>query len=129
MFFRMAVLIGAIQPALLRGMGLALVTSGLVLLLLGLRQVAPDRAAIRQRGTGGDGTTLRPGHALGFGVFLALMAVLVSRSGMAGPQGIYALSAVRPGRRRSDRDLAGTPAGRRRAAGDDDPRWRSGSPR
>ncbi len=95
MFFRMAVLIGAIQPALLRSMGLALVTSGLVLLLLGLRQW---RRIEPQSGSEAPVATAPPfdlGTALGFGVFLALMAVLVPTvREWLGHSGIYALSAL-----------------------------------
>ncbi len=95
MFFRMAALIGVIQPALLRTMGLTLLTSGLVLLLLGLRQW---RRTGSQPGSEGPATTASPfdlGTALGFGLFLALMAVLVPTAReWLGHSGIYALSAL-----------------------------------
>ena len=94
MFFRMAVLIGAIQPALLRTMGLTLLTSGCVLLLLGLRQwrrtVVQDDA-----GQAADVTPFDLGTALGFGLFLALTAVLVpAAQEWLGRSGLYALSAL-----------------------------------
>lgn len=95
MFFRMAALIGVIQPALLRTMGLTLLTCGLVLLLLGLRQW---RRTGSQSGGEGLATMASPfdlGTALGFGIFLALMAVLVPAAReWLGHSGIYALSAV-----------------------------------
>jgi uncharacterized membrane protein (DUF4010 family) len=95
MFFRMAVLIGAIQPALLRTMGLTLLVSGMVLLLIGLRQW---RLTGQQPGKEAPATMAQPydlGTALGFGLFLALMAVLVpSAKAWLGDSGLYALSAL-----------------------------------
>jgi uncharacterized membrane protein (DUF4010 family) len=94
MFFRMAVLIGMIQPALLNTYGLALSLTGLVLLLLSVwtwrrhARSAPD----------GPIAPIKPfdlGTALGFGVFLAVMAVLVPAAKQwFGASGIYLLSAV-----------------------------------
>jgi uncharacterized membrane protein (DUF4010 family) len=120
MFFRMAVLIGAIQPALLRTMGLTLLTSGGVLMLLGLRQW--HRTGAPADGEG-PATTAAP-FDLG-----ARLRHLPGADGGAGAHGqgmarsrrpLRAVGALRPGRRRCDRDLAGTPARRRRAAGSDD---------
>jgi uncharacterized membrane protein (DUF4010 family) len=95
MFFRMAVLIGVIQPALLRTMGLTLIVSGVVLLVLGLRQW---RRTGSQSGGEGPATMASPfglGTALGFGLFLALMSVLVpSAKEWLGDSGIYVLSAI-----------------------------------
>jgi uncharacterized membrane protein (DUF4010 family) len=95
MFFRMAVLIGVIQPGLLKTMGLTLLVSGLVLLLLGLQQW---RRTEQSSEAAGPTTTASPfdlGTALGFGLFLALMAVLVPTvKDWLGHSGIYALSAL-----------------------------------
>ncbi len=95
MFFRMAVLIGVIQPGLLKTMGLTLLVSGLVLLLLGLRQW---RRTEQSSEAAGPTTTASPfdlGTALGFGLFLGLMAVLVPTvKDWLGHSGIYALSAL-----------------------------------
>lgn len=95
MFFRMAVLIGAIQPALLRTMGLTLLTSGSVLLLLGLRQWRRTRVQTDGEGQAADVSPFDLGTALGFGLFLALMAVLVpAAQEWMGRSGLYALSAL-----------------------------------
>jgi uncharacterized membrane protein (DUF4010 family) len=95
MFFRMAVLIGMIQPALLNTYGLALSLTGLVLLLL---SVWTWRRHARSAPLDGPIAPIKPfdlGTALGFGVFLAVMAVLVPAAKQwFGASGIYLLSAV-----------------------------------
>lgn len=95
MFFRMAVLIGMIQPALLKTFGLALGLTGMVLLLL---SVWTWRRQPRAAPMDGAIAPLKPfdlGTALGFGVFLAVMAVLVPAAKQwFGASGIYLLSAI-----------------------------------
>lgn len=95
MFFRIAVLLAVLRPALLQTFGIFLMVTGLVLLGWGLwlgRWLAP--------GAEGDATVqpMAPfelGTALGFGAFLAVMAVLVPLTQQwVGTGGIYLLSAV-----------------------------------
>ncbi len=95
MFFRMAVLLAVIQPALLATFGIFLVVNGLALLGWGLWQwrklsrTSDGEAAIEPMAPFDLGT------ALGFAAFLAVMAVLVPAAKQwLGAGGIYALSAI-----------------------------------
>lgn len=95
MFFRIAVLLAVLRPVLLQTFGVFLVVTGLVLLGLGLW------AGRRLTHSGQGESTIQPmapfdlGTALGFGAFLAVMAVLVPLTQQwVGTVGIYVLSAV-----------------------------------
>ena len=95
MFFRMLVLLASVQPALLRPLGAPLAAAGVVLLLLAVWQWR------RHTGQGMAAQEVEPvaafdlGTALGFGAFLALMAVLVPAAKVWwGATGIYALAAL-----------------------------------
>ena len=95
MFLRMTVLVASIQPALLRPLGGPLVTAGGVLLVLAVWQWRRrSREGIAAQAVE-PVATFDLGTALGFGVFLAVMAVLVptARDGLGAP-GIYALAAL-----------------------------------
>jgi len=107
MFLRMAVLVASIQPALMKPLGAPLVVSGLVLIGLATwqwrRQAGQGPAAAGPGPEPGaePGPAPEPmapfdlGTALGFGAFLAVMAVLVPAAQQAlGDAGIYALAAV-----------------------------------
>lgn len=95
MFFRMAVLIGVIQPALLRTMGLTLLACGSVLLLLGLRQWRRSDQSQPGEAPALASNPFDLGTALGFGLFLALMAVLVPAAReWLDQSGLYALSTL-----------------------------------
>ena len=109
MFLRMAVLVATIQLPLMKPLGAPLVVSGLVLIGLGTwqwRRQAGLAAAEAVPGAGPDPAPepdaepepMAPfdlGTALGFGAFLAAMAVLVPAARQAlGDAGIYALAAV-----------------------------------
>lgn len=95
MFFRMTVLLAVLRQTLLASFGIFLVVTGGTLLGWGLWQG-------RRLARGGDGDaamqTLTPfdlGTALGFGAFLAVMAVLVPLTQeWVGTGGIYLLSAI-----------------------------------
>lgn len=94
MFFRLAVLTGVLQPALLPLFGPPLILTGLVLLAWGARQwqvsaPPPEQAAIEPMPPFDLGT------ALGFGAFLAVVAVLVPTAGAWwGQGGVHALAAL-----------------------------------
>ena len=95
MFFRMAALIGVIQPALLRTMGLTLLACGSVLLLLGLRQWRRSDQSQPGEAPALASNPFDLGTALGFGLFLALMAVLVPAAReWLDQSGLYALSTL-----------------------------------
>lgn len=98
MFLRMAALIGAIQPRLLATLGATLVAPGVVLLALSLvlaRRTPTPVLAVSGAAAPPLGQTSGLGTALGFGAFLALMAVLVPAAReWLGAQGVLALSAV-----------------------------------
>ncbi len=95
MFFRMALLIGVIQPALLRTMGLTLLACGSVLLLLGLRQWRRSDQSQPGEAPALASNPFDLGTALGFGLFLALMAVLVPAAReWLDQRGLYALSTL-----------------------------------
>ncbi len=95
MFFRMVVLLGVIQPALLSTFGSALVATGVVLLyiaLWGWRKL--DRTVVGE-GAVGAMAPFDLGTALGFGVLLAAMSVLVPAAKQwLDTSGLYVLSAV-----------------------------------
>ena len=95
MFLRIFVLVASIQPALLRPLGAPLVTTGVVLLL---SAVVQWRTRSRQEIAAQEVEAVAPfdlGTALGFGVFLAVMAVLVpAAQEWLGAPGIYALAAL-----------------------------------
>lgn len=95
MFFRMTVLLGVIQPTLMMTLGSALVVAGAVLLGEGLLLWR------RYSGASSSESEIAPmapfdlGTALGFGAFLAVMAILVPAAKQwLGAGGIYALSAA-----------------------------------
>jgi len=96
MFLRMTALIAAIQPALLQALGAVLLAPGLLLLGLGLRHW---HRATPTRLSDGEAPAMGPpfglGTALGFGVLLAVIAVLVPATrDLLGDRGLLALSAV-----------------------------------
>jgi len=95
MFFRMVVLLGVIQPALLSTFGSALVVTGVALLciaLWGWRKL--DRTVVGE-GAVGAMAPFDLGTALGFGVLLAVMSVLVPAAKQwLDTSGLYVLSAV-----------------------------------
>ncbi len=95
MFFRIAVLLAVLRPALLASFGIFLMVTGVVMLGWGLWQG-------RKLAQGGEGdAAIQPmapfdlGTALGFGTFLAVMSVLVPWvKQWVGTGGIYMLAAV-----------------------------------
>lgn len=95
MFFRMAVLLGVIQPALLGTFGSALLLTGLALLAQALWMWRLKAGGAEREAAVGSMAPFDLGTALGFGVFLAVMAVLVPAAKQwLGSSGIYVLSAV-----------------------------------
>lgn len=95
MFLRMLVLVASVQPALAGPLGLPLAAPGAVLLLLAVWQWR------RRNGRNVPADGVEPvapfdlGTALGFGGFLAVMAVLVPAAKQwLGAPGIYALAAL-----------------------------------
>ena len=95
MFFRMVGLLGVIQPTLLPTFGSALVVTGVVLLcmaLWGWRKLI--RTAVGE-GAVGAMAPFDLGTALGFGMLLAVMSVLVPAAKQwLDTSGLYVLSAV-----------------------------------
>ena len=95
MFFRMVILLGVIQPKLVSTFGSALVVTGVVLLcmaLWGWRKL--NRTAVGE-GAVGAMAPFDLGTALGFGVLLAVMSVLVPAAKQwLDTSGLYVLSAV-----------------------------------
>lgn len=95
MFLRMVVLLASIQPGLLRPLGVPLVATGGALLLLAVWQW---RRRFGQGISAQEVEAVAPfdlGTALGFGAFLAVMAVLVpAAKEWLGAPGIYALAAL-----------------------------------
>ncbi|MEJ2899348.1 MgtC/SapB family protein [Acinetobacter sp. NS-4] len=95
MFFRMAVLIGVIEPALLSTFGSAMIIAGIILLGMALwrqRQITSTEKNDRTI------ETMAPfdlGTAFGFAAFLAVMAILVPAAKQwLGTSGIYVLSTI-----------------------------------
>ncbi len=95
MFFRMVILLGVIQPKLVSTFGSALVFTGVVLLCIALwRWCKVDRTAVGE-GSVGAIAPFDLGTALGFGVLLAVMSVLVPAAKQwLDTSGLYVLSAV-----------------------------------
>ncbi len=95
MFFRMVVLLGVIRPTLLSTFGSALVVTGVVLLCMALwRWRKLDRTVVGE-GAVGAMAPFDLGTALGFGVLLAVMSVLVPAAKQwLDTSGLYVLSAV-----------------------------------
>lgn len=95
MFFRMALVISLLQPSLARSCGLVLVVTGAAFLGAAWRQwqQAGDSAA-----AGIDMESMKPfdlSTALGFGVFLAVIAVLVPAAKQwLGAGGVYVVAAI-----------------------------------
>ena len=95
MFFRMVVLLGVIQPALLSTFGSALVVTGVALLCIALWQWRKMDRTLVGEGAVGAMAPFDLGTALGFGVLLAVMSVLVPAAKQwLDTSGLYALSAV-----------------------------------
>lgn len=98
MFFRMTVLVLMLQPGLARGVALPLLAAGLALLALCVQQWRRLPPAAVDANPAAPQTSMRPFDlttALGFGAFLAVMAVLVPAAKQwLGTGGIYALSAL-----------------------------------
>lgn len=99
MFFRMVAVIGLMQPSLLQHLATTLLVPGLVLVLLGLngwRQTAANNTATGTTALPtGDNASFDLGTALGFGLFLALMGVLVpAAQEWLGNRGVFALAAL-----------------------------------
>ena len=95
MFFRMAVLLGVIQPTLLSTFGNALVVTGVVMLGMALWRWRRRSGSAASEGAVGAMAPFDLGTALGFGAFLAVMAVLVPAAKQwLGTSGIYVLSTV-----------------------------------
>ncbi len=95
MFFRMAVLIGVIEPVLLSTFGIALVVSGLLLLSMALWRWHRMAGDTRNEHTVEAMAPFDLGTALGFAGFLAVMAVMVPAAKQwLGNYGIYVLSTV-----------------------------------
>ncbi len=101
MFFRIAVLLAVLRPALLATFGVFLVVTGGVLLGWGLWQGRACARGVEKIGNTDTDATIAPmapfdlGTALGFGAFLAVMAVMVPLTQQwVGSSGIYLLSAI-----------------------------------
>ena len=95
MFLRMLVLVASIQPSLARPLGVPLIATGVTLLLLAVWQW---RSGAGRSVPAQEVEPVAPfdlGTALGFGAFLAVMAVLVPAAKQwLGEPGIYALAAL-----------------------------------
>jgi uncharacterized membrane protein (DUF4010 family) len=95
MFVRMAVLAVSIQPALALRLGAPLVSTGVLMFGLAIWQWRRRGASVA---SGADMETVAPfdlGTALGFGAFLAVMAVLIPAvQQWLGTPGVYALAAL-----------------------------------
>ena len=95
MFFRMALFISAINAALLSTSGIALSVAGSLMLCIALWRWRRETNHAEDRNTVGAMPPFGLGTALGFSVFLALMAVLVPAAKQwLGSSGIYMLSTV-----------------------------------
>ena len=95
MFLRMLVLVASIQPSLARPLGVPLIATGVTLLLLAVWQW---RSGAGRSVPAQEVEPVAPfdlGTALGFGAFLAVMAILVPAAKQwLGEPGIYALAAL-----------------------------------
>jgi uncharacterized membrane protein (DUF4010 family) len=95
MFLRMAVLVALVQPALLAAMGVPLILSGVTLLVLGLWHWRRLSQASGDQAIEPMVPTFDLGAALGFGAYLAVMAVLAPAARQwLGSGGVYALASL-----------------------------------
>jgi len=95
MFLRMAVLVALVQPALLPAMGVPLILSGVTLLVLGLWHWRRLSQASGDQAIEPMVPTFDLGAALGFGAYLAVMAVLAPAARQwLGSGGVYALASL-----------------------------------
>lgn len=95
MFFRMSILIAMIAPTLMKTFGLALVSTGFILLVMSIWTWRQQSQAAPQGGRIAPMAPFDLGTALGFGAFLAVMAVMVpAAKEWFGASGIYLLSAI-----------------------------------
>ena len=95
MFVRMAVLAVSIQPALALAVGVPLVVTGLVMFGLAIWQWRRRGAAVASEADMEPVAPFDLGTALGFGAFLAVMAVLIPAAQQwLGTPGVYALAAL-----------------------------------
>ena len=95
MFFRMAILISVINAELLSIFGIALTVAGSLMLCIAIWRWQRETKHAEDRNAVGAMPPFSLGTALGFSVFLALMAVLVPAAKQwLGSSGIYMLSTV-----------------------------------
>lgn len=95
MFFRMAILISAINAALLSTSGIALSVAGSLMLCIALWRWRRETNHAEDKNKVGAMPPFGLGTALGFSAFLAFMAVLVPATKQwLGSSGIYMLSTV-----------------------------------
>ena len=95
MFFRMAILISVINAELLTIFGIALSVAGSLMLCIAIWRWRRETNHAEDRNAVGAMPPFGLGTALGFSVFLALMAVLVPAAKQwLGSSGIYMLSTV-----------------------------------
>jgi len=95
MFFRMAILISAINAELLSTFGIALTVAGSLMLCIALWRWRRENNHAEDRNAIGAMPQFGLGTALGFSAFLAFMAVLVPTAKQwLGSSGIYMLSTV-----------------------------------
>jgi uncharacterized membrane protein (DUF4010 family) len=95
MFFRLSILVGVIQPALIPLFGPPLALAGLTLLALGLRQWKKVPAPAQGAEPIAAMSPFDLGTALSFGVFLAVVAVLTPAAReWLGQAGIHALATL-----------------------------------
>jgi uncharacterized membrane protein (DUF4010 family) len=95
MFFRMAILISVINAELLSIFGIALSVAGSLMLCIAIWRWRRETNHAEDRNAVGAMPPFGLGTALGFSVFLALMAVLVPTAKQwLGSSGIYMLSTV-----------------------------------
>jgi uncharacterized membrane protein (DUF4010 family) len=95
MFLRMLVLIASIQPSLMRPLSVPLATTGAALILLAAWQWRHRQTETAPEEEAEPVAPFDLGTALGFGAFLAVMAVLIPAAKQwLGDAGIFALAAV-----------------------------------
>lgn len=98
MFFRMVAVIGLMQPSLLQHLATTLLVPGMVLVLLGLngwRHTTANHTGATTALPVTQNASFDLGTALGFGLFLALMGVLVpAAQEWLGNRGVFALAAL-----------------------------------